>query len=271
MRSLAVALAILAVAVQARAQPPVDFAQLEYDAPLTLEKRATLTPADLEPLDQENIDRIYARLTAGAIPEGPYVGRVLLKKGTRGDFEVDPHLLGFFGKLLVSKGPGSFDKLAEVLWNGKVFIGQDRMAFNAIRSLEFLKALRFVEGDPPAMTVGGAKAWLLFPAKVYCGQSMLDSRRESIVIDYLFTDDLPAYREKPDFLAGRRGLQQRDEIRMVRPGFYIGRAHVNRMFLLTFTLYNAEVDERERAVFMRDGPPREDCWTGTQARRKAVR
>jgi hypothetical protein len=85
------------------------------------------------------------------------------------------------------------------------------------------------------------------------------------VVDYLFTDELPGYREIPDLLAGRRGLQVRDEIRMVRPGFYLGRAYVNRIFLVTFTL-SSQADDRELAQFRRSGPQREDCWTGTQMR-----
>jgi hypothetical protein len=112
--------------------------------------------------------------------------------------------------------------------------------------------------------MNGKDAWLLFPAKLYCGQSLLDGRRESIIIDYAFSDGLPGYRERPDFLAGRRGLQIRDEIRMVRPGFYLGRAHANRAFLLNFTLYNQEVAERDGKAFLESGRVAEDCWSGTQ-------
>ena len=43
----------------------------------------------------------------------------------------------------------------------------------------------------------------MFPARLYCGQSLLDSRRESVIIDYFFTDEIPGYRERPDYLAGR--------------------------------------------------------------------
>ena len=32
--------------------------------------------------------------------------------------------------------------------------------------------------------------WLLFPAKLYCGQSLLDGRRESVIIDYAYNDEL---------------------------------------------------------------------------------
>ena len=72
------------------------------------------------------------------------------------------------------------------------------------------------------------KVWLLFPAKVYCGQSLLDSRRESIIIDYAFTDEIRGLPREPGLLAGRGGLRIRDEIRMVRPGFYLGRAYAEQ-------------------------------------------
>ena len=76
------------------------------------------------------------------------------------------------------------------------------------------------------------EVWLFFPAKVYCGQSLLDARRESIIVDYDYSDEIEDYRASPNSLAGRGGLKIRDEIRMIRPGFYLGRAYTNRMFLL---------------------------------------
>ena len=53
-----------------------------------------------------------------------------------------------------------------------------------------------------------------------------------------FTDEIAGYHEIPDKLAGREGLLIRDEIRMVRPGFYLGRAYMGESFLLNFTVYN---------------------------------
>jgi hypothetical protein len=106
----------------------------------------------------------------------------------------------------------------------------------------------------------------MFPARLYCGQSLLDSRRESVIIDYFYTDEIPGYRERPDFLAGRRGLQVRDEIRMVRPGFYLGRAYIGKIFLLNFTLYNKEIADRDGDAFTKGGQVKEDCWQGTQQR-----
>src|SRR3546814_20893473 len=126
-------------------------------------------------------------------------------------------------------------------------------------------------GDIPKTTGNGEDQWLLFPAKLYCVQSLLDSRRESIIIDYAFTDTLPGYREKPDFLAGRNGLKVRDEIRMVRPGFYLGRAYVDRVFLLDFILYYEDIAERDGPAFAETGTVAEACWPGTQQPGVAVR
>ena len=100
---------------------------------------------------------------------------------------------------------------------------------------------------------------------------MVDARRESIIIDYAYNDELPGYRELPDSLAGRKGLRIRDEIRMVRPGFYLGRAYVNRIFLLNFTLYNPEIAEAEGEAFVEGEDVTEDCWVGEQARYTVVR
>ena len=108
--------------------------------------------------------------------------------------------------------------------------------------------------------------WLLFPAKLYCGQSLLDGRRELVIIDYAYNDDLPGYQENPDALAGRNGLRVRDEIRMVRPGLYLGRAYVNKVFLLNFVLYNEEVAAAGLEAFLRGEPVAEDCWVGEQLR-----
>jgi hypothetical protein len=108
--------------------------------------------------------------------------------------------------------------------------------------------------------------WLLFPAKLYCGQSLLDGRRESVIIDYAYSDELPGYQANPDALAGRNGLRVRDEIRMVRPGLYLGRAYVSKAFLLNFVLYNEEVAAAGLDGFLRGEPVAEDCWPGEQLR-----
>lgn len=246
-------------------QTKPDFAQVEYAHPLTPADLEKLTPENLKSFDQEQIDQIYARLTPGPIPDGAFGGGLFFPKGTSGDRRVS-EIVGGLPGIAVELKTIKLEMLGAALWKGKVFYRDDRLLRNRIEDIALLKPL--IEGDLatiPKITVNGKDAWLMFPARLYCGQSLLDSRRESIIIDYYFTDELPGYRQRPDFLAGRNGLQVRDEIRMVRPGFYLGRAYIGKVFLLNFTLYNKEFAERDGAAFLKTGEVKEDCWTGTQS------
>jgi hypothetical protein len=56
----------------------------------------------------------------------------------------------------------------------------------------------------------------------------------------------------------------RDEIRMVRPGFYLGRAYTGKTFLLNFTLYSQSIADNDGPDYLKDGLTPQDCWTGTQ-------
>jgi hypothetical protein len=248
-------------------QTKTDFAQVEHDFPLTPADLSKLTPDNLKSYDQEQVDQIYARLTAGPIPDGPYDGGLFFPKGQSGERRVS-EIIGGLPGLAAELKSVKIEMLGAALWKGKVFYRNERLLRNRIEDTTLLKPL--IEGDLatiPKITVHGKDQWLMFPARLYCGQSLLDSRRESIIIDYFFTDELPGYRQRPDYLAGRNGLQVRDEIRMVRPGFYLGRAYTGKVFLLTFTLYNAEVAERDGAAFAKTGDVKEDCWPGTQSRK----
>ena len=53
---------------------------------------------------------------------------------------------------------------------------------------------------------------------------------------------------------------------MIRPGFYLGRAYLDRGFALNFTLYDKATDDKARDDFVKTGKVQEDCWPGTQAR-----
>jgi hypothetical protein len=248
----------------------MDFAQVEYKFPLAPADLAKISPDNLAGLDQEQVDQIYARLTAGPIPDGAYDGKILLPRGSSGKFR-GAELVGGVAGLVVHLKGLKLETVGEHLWRGKVFYRDERVLRNRIEDLATLKAAGLVQGDPKKLKVGDRETWLLFPAKLYCGQSLLDSRRESVIIDYFFTDEIAGYQEMPDFVAGRRGLKVRDEIRMVRPGFYLGRAYLDRAFALNFTLYNAAVAERDGAAFQKNGQIAEDCWPGTQPRRVAAR
>jgi hypothetical protein len=107
---------------------------------------------------------------------------------------------------------------------------------NRIEDLLILRP--FIE-DPetiPKMSFDGQTTWLLFPAIVSCGTSRLDPTRPSTVIDYSRGKEVEGYRDIPDRLAGPERLNIRDEVRIVRRGFYLGRAYFGQRFALNFTL-----------------------------------
>jgi hypothetical protein len=246
-------------------QSKMDLAQVDYKYPIAPADLAKITPDYLATLEQEQLDQLYGRLAAGPIPDGAFDGRILLPRGSSGKFRLSELVGGFSGTVLHLKGL-VIEDIGEALWRGKVFFREERVLRNRIEDLSILKKIGLVEGEPKKMNYGGKETWLLFPAKLYCGQSLLDSRRESIIIDYFFTDEIPGYQESPDYLAGRRGLKVRDEIRMIRPGLYLGRAYLDRGFALNFTLYDKATDERLRDDFVKTGKVQEDCWPGTQAK-----
>ena len=247
-------------------QSKMDLAQVEYKYPISTVELGKVTPEYLATLDQEQLDQLYARLTAGPIPDGAFDGRILLPRGGSGKFRLSEIVGGFTGLGLHLKGL-VLEDVGEALWRGKVFYRQEHVLRNRIEDLGVLKKMGLVQGDPKKMDFNGKQTWLLFPAKLYCGQSLLDARRESIIIDYFFTDEIPGYQENPDYLAGRRGLRVRDEIRMIRPGLYLGRAYLDKGFALNFTLYNKDMDAQGRDAFVKTGQVQEDCWPGTQARK----
>jgi hypothetical protein len=245
-----------------------DFAQVEYQHPIPLAELAKVTPKYLAGLNQEELDQLYARLSSGPLPDGPFDGEIVFPRGSSGKLRAAEIVGGLKGLGVNFKGK-MLETAGESLWKGKVFYRNEKVLRNRIEDLAVLRPV-IGPGDIPKIDVDGRDAWLLFPAKLYCGQSLIDSRRESIIIDYAFSDELPGYRERPDFLAGRRGLRVRDEIRMVRPGLYLGRAYMDHAFILNFVLYSQDLDRAGRAEF-ETGQVKDDCWSGTQKRVLAAR
>jgi hypothetical protein len=243
-----------------------DFARLEQDKPLTRGDLLKLSPENLEKMTQEQVDQVYARLTAGPIPDGAYQGTFFFSK--EGGLErIGDQLGGLKGKAFGFKLQ-FLELVGQKIWKGKVFYRKDGVLRNMIDRRPdvdlFLGHQKVDTGKLQRIKVGGNDAYLLFPARLYCGQSLLDGRRESIIIDYAFTDEIDGYQEGIDSLGGRSGTQIRDEIRMVRPGFYLGRAYLARVFALNFTLLNPEVEARSRDAFLTDGRIDEDCRVGGQ-------
>jgi hypothetical protein len=259
---------------------PAKTFRVDHEFPLSRADLMKITQENLAVLTQEQVDQVYGRITAGPIPDGPYHGDLFFERGDSLRTRLDEILGGIAGRL-AGVNIERLETLGRDLWKGKVFNREQRVLRNMI---EDDALLRLVTDDPagvPTITVPregflgrflpGKQVKLLFPAKLYCGQSLVDARRESVIVDYNYSDDIAGYRASPDSLATRNGLRIRDEIRMVRPGLYLGRAYANRFLLLNFTLYSPEVAEREGAAFAAGGAVAEDCWAGEQVRKAAAR
>jgi hypothetical protein len=257
----------------------VDFARVEAEFPLSRTDLMKLTPDRIGELSQEQVDQIYGRLAAGAIPDGPYLGDLFFARGDNERARLEEILGGIRGRV-AGAGISLLESIANDLWKGKVFYRDKRVARTMIQGGA---AIRRLVADPDTVEtmvvpdetwlsrLFPTRAFLLFPAKVHCGQSLLDGRRESIVIDHNFNDEVEGYRASPDSLAGRGGLRLRDEIRMIRPGFYLGRIYANRLFVANFTLYSPAEADRQEDAFRSGAATAEECWPGEQVRKAATR
>ena len=258
----------------------IDFARVEQEYPLSRAQLAGLTPEKLAAFTQEEVDQIYGRLTAGTLPDGAYRSAIFFPRGDSLHGRIEELVGGVRGRL-AADAANAIEIAINTLWKGKTFDRSERIARTFVEDIAPLRSLiddpdtltttTLPRSGPLSLILAGTKVWTLFPAKVFCGQSLLDGRRKLIVIDYSYNEDIEGYRARPDGLVGREGLALRDEIRMVRPGFYLGRAYLGRMFLLNFTLYDEGVAASALPDFTTGRPTAEDCWIGEQARGTTVR
>ncbi len=255
-----------------------DQAYLQYKLPLTAAERRAITPEDIKKMTQEEIDQLYIRLESGPITPGSYNGSIVMNAemigAVRGEIYSKiagehPNIGTFVQKLCGAKDP--VECIGEYIWRGKRIYPMNSegeyMLRNAIKttvadSLHLALAPvgesisagwnsvldRMGIGNElsspkePFKLLGGQEETfsMLFPAHVYCGQSLFDHRRESIIIDYSWGIDFGRFVKNIDILAGSGYLDIRDEVRMIRPGLYLGRAYTNKIFLLNFVLNNSD-------------------------------
>lgn len=254
-----------------------DFARLEKTNRLTPFQRNALYPEDIAKLSQDEIDQVYARSTSGPIPVGAFHGLVVMKADgierlKKMFYQEHQKMTAISQKIcsLFNKSDDPIECLAEILWKGKVFYRPNDLGVvelrNAISLIWGTKLAELIKGPGFVLEAKkdlffGTPKYMLFPAKVYCGQSLLDSRKESIIIDYSHGDDFSPFIQGFDNLAGRSGFDVRDEIRMVRPGFYLGRAYLGKFFVLNFTLYNPDLAKTPASDKSQDS-----CFTGKTTR-----
>jgi hypothetical protein len=222
------------------APPGTDVAVLRKAYQLSDAERLALTPENLRTLTQVQVDQIYARLTSGALPDGAFRGDLFFPRDRSGRARIRdladpaPGLLAHVAALRA-------ERLGRVLWKGKVFFRMQRIVRNRIDDRLLLRPIIRDSDTIPKLTFDGETTWLLFPARLSCGESRFDQTRPSIVVDYSEAPKLEGYRPVPDRLAGPEGLNIRDEVRIIRPGFYLGRAYFGKRFALNFTLVDPAV------------------------------
>ena len=229
------------------AAPPIRFAppgtevqRLRTDFALTDAERLALTPEAMRSLTQDQVDQIYARLSAGPIPDGPFRGDLFFPRDRDGRAQVrdlsdaPPSVLGPAAALTA-------EQLGRMLWRGKVFFRNQSIVRNRIEDLLILRPIVDDVKTIPKLTFDGQTTWLLFPARLSCSDSRFDKTRKSIVVDYAETAKIDGYRQIPDALAGPERLNIFDEVRVVRRGFYLGRSYFGPRFALNFTLLDPTV------------------------------
>lgn len=218
----------------------LDFDSLEEQFPLGVDDLQRLDHQNIERFSQAQIDQIYARLEAGPVPDGPYRGSFFFAEG--GNFRDITDMIGGLRGMAIDFELDRLTGFGEMLWQGKVFNGQQGELRSIVDKGQDLGAPFGVDVERmPSEEIFGQRVALLFPAKLYIGDSQLDPRRPSVIIDYADTARIDGYIEDIDRMVGKDGLKIRDEIRMVRPGFYLGRAYFGTLFGLNFSLYNNDV------------------------------
>lgn len=238
--SVAWALAILSAC--RTGAPPIrfapsgtDLATLRSKYALTDFERRMLSQDAFRRFSQEQVDQIYLRLASGPIPDGPFRGDLFFPRDRDGRARIrelaDPAL-----PLTASIATMRAEDLGRVFWKGKAFFRAQGILRNRIDDLLILRPIIKDSDKIPKMTFDDETTWLLFPAELSCGASRLDPTRRSTVIDYAKGPAIEGYREIPDRLAGPQGLNIFDEVRIVRPGLYLGRAYFGQRFALNFTL-----------------------------------
>ena len=117
----------------------VDMAQGRARLPAVRAERAKLTPANLLALNQEEVDQLYGRLTAGPIPDGPYLGDLFFSRGETLRPRLEAILGGLEGRIAAEKIDLA-ESAGRALWKGKMFYRDERELRNFIEDFRTLRS-----------------------------------------------------------------------------------------------------------------------------------
>jgi hypothetical protein len=254
-----------------------DQAWVEQNAPLNLQTRSLITAEDLKTLTQEEMDQLYFRLSSGPIQPGDYQ-ESFMAKGPLAQAIKNFVLQKFKGVQVFSKvlcgSKETLECITELAFKGKRIYSPETASgeYYSRNAVDRIPARALMAVMTPFLqqfnsdnwlgqtksTFNGEAKFMISPAHIYCGQSMVDHRRESIVMDYAWGSDFKPFVAGLDDLFGRNYLDVRNELRMVRPGLYLGRAYAQKIFLLNFVLSNPNAQE---AAW-----PADSCFNGKTTR-----
>src|ERR1051325_10827706 len=122
----------------------IDFARVEAEFPLSRADLMKLTPDLIATLEQEKVDQIYARLTAGPLPDGAYLGDFFFARGDNKDARIEEIIGGLRGRL-AGTAVSLLELIGNDLWRGKMFDRDKPIARPLVRDRA---ALREFVGDP---------------------------------------------------------------------------------------------------------------------------
>ena len=185
-----------------------------------LTHKESLNIKSFDRCSQSKLDSFYRELSAGSlIPDSVFDGSVeIARPDMSGNFNILKALRNIEPNFIRE----AQENFLEQIWKGKIFYRvnpNEAILFNRIHEVNQLKER--------------------FPAHVYYGRSLFDSKKLSIVIDYTENQDIEGYRPSVDWLVNKKGFAVRDEIRKVNKSLYLGRAYVKGKFLLNFVLEEA--------------------------------
>ena len=248
-----------------------DFAQVEYQLPADARRSLPRSrPKYLAVLDQEQVDQIYARLSAGPIPDGAFDGESVLPArraaascGCRRDRRRRPQ-----GPAGERRRARSSRPIGEILWKGKVFYRDERVLRNRIEDLAVLKAAGLIEESRSIrqqITVDGKDAVAALPR-----QALLrpEPARRAARVDHhrlrLHRRDPRLPREarlpgRPARPHGPRRDPHGAPRLLSRP-----RLHRPRLRAQLRALQQGHRRAPARTISGRPGAVQEDCWRGTQ-------
>lgn len=164
----------------------LDFARVEHEFPLSRADLMKITSENLAVLSQEQVDQIYGRLTAGPIPDGQYLGGLFFARGESLRSRLEEIVGGLEGRI-ISVNIDLLERIGGLIWKGKEIKRDGRILRNMIEDFAVLGIAVDNPNTVPKTTIPRDgplrrlipkdEVFLLFPAKIYCGQSLLDARR----------------------------------------------------------------------------------------------